>query len=402
MLWNMLLISLREIRRNVMRSSLTILGIVIGVAAVIIMVNIGRGVTAQITKDIAALGENLLVLTPGAVQTSLGVMSDAVSFETSDAMAIEQEILNVTAVAGSASKSMLTVYGGENRSTSVAGIDSGFFTVKNWSIAQGRAFNEAELRGGKPVCILGATVRKALFGLRKPLGASIRLAKLSCEVIGVLESKGQSMAGVDRDDLVVMPLRAFQKRIAGNRDVSVIYVSAARSDVTSEVKRNIESLMRERRRLRQNAENDFEVYDLVEITRTTADANRLLTATLGAVATVSLVVGGIGIMNIMLVSVTERTREIGIRLAIGAREGEVLIQFLVEAILLASFGGIAGIFLGLAGSAIAAHFIEIPLVLSLAIMIIAFTFSGAIGVLFGYFPAHKAARLNPIDALRHE
>lgn len=403
MLWNMLLLALREIRRNIMRSSLTILGIVIGVAAVIIMITLGQGTTARVAADIAALGQNLLIIEPGVLQESLGgVISEASPFDENDVEAIKKEISNIIAVAGSASRPMLAVYGSKKKSTAVTGTDSEFFTIKNWLVDHGRVFNEAELRGGKSVCILGTSVYKALFGSQDPIGASIRLGKLSCEVIGVLKAKGQSMAGVDQDDLVVMPLHAYQKRIAGNRDVSVIYVSAASSEVTGEVKGSIESLLRERRRLRQDAENDFEVFDLVEIARTTADSIRVLTIMLGAIAAVSLLVGGIGIMNIMLVSVTERTREIGIRLAIGARGGEVLIQFLVEAILLASFGGFAGIFLGFIGSAIAAYFMEIPFVPNLIVVIIAFTFSGAVGILFGYFPAQKAARLNPIDALRYE
>jgi ABC-type antimicrobial peptide transport system, permease component len=403
MLWNTLLLALREIRRNVMRSSLTILGVVVGVAAVIIMVTLGGGYSARITTDIASLGENLLIVTPGTAQRALGgLMSSAASFNVNDARALDQEISNVMAVAASATKSMLVVYGSKNQSTTVTGTDSGFFKVKNWPIDQGSPFSEAELGAGKPACILGSTVREALFGPQNPLGASIRLEKLSCQVIGVLESKGVSITGMDQDDLVVMPLRAFQRRIAGNRDVSAIYVAAASGEVTAEVKRNIEFLMRERRHLKQDAKNDFEVHDLTEIASKAASTNQMLTALLGTIATVSLVVGGIGIMNIMLVSVTERTREIGIRLAIGAREKELLMQFLVEAIVLASFGGIAGILLGLVGSATAAHFLGIFFIPNLAIVVIAFIFSGAVGVMFGYFPAHKAARLNPIDALRHE
>jgi putative ABC transport system permease protein len=402
MLWNTLLLALREISRNVMRSSLTILGVVIGVAAVIIMVTLGGGASAQITTEIASLGENLLIVTPGTAQKALGVTSSTAPFNLNDAKALDQEISNVMAVSASATKSMRVVYGGKNRSTTVTGTDSAFFKVKNWPIDQGRPFSEAELLAGKPVCILGTIVRDALFGPQDPLGASIRLGTLSCEVIGVLRSKGGWITGMDQDDLVVMPLHAFQRRIAGNRDVSTIYVAVASGKATAEVKRNIELVMRERRHLMQNAENDFEVIDLTEIASKAASTHQVLTALLGAIATVSLVVGGIGIMNIMLVSVTERTREIGIRLAIGAREKEVLMQFLVEAIVLASFGGIVGMLLGLVGSAIAAHFLGIPFIPNLAMVIIAFLFSGAVGVIFGYFPARKAARLNPIDALRHE
>jgi putative ABC transport system permease protein len=402
MLWNTLLLALREIRRNVMRSSLTILGVVIGVAAVIIMVTLGGGASAQITAEIASLGENLLIITPGTSHKSLGVTSSAVPFNLNDAKALDQEISNLTAVSASATKSMRVVYGSNNRSTTVTGTDSAFFKVKNWPVDQGRPFSEADLFAGKPVCILGTIVRDALFGPQNPLGTSIRLGKLSCKVIGILRSKGGWITGMDQDDLLVMPLHAFQRRIAGNRDVSTIYVAVASDKAIAEVKRNIELLMRDRRHLMQNAENDFEVFDLTEIARKAESTHQILTALLGAIATVSLVVGGVGIMNIMLVSVTERTREIGIRLAIGAREKEILMQFLVEAMVLASFGGIVGMVLGLVGSAIAAHFLEIPFIPNLAIVIIAFLFSGAVGVMFGYFPAYKAARLNPIDALRHE
>jgi putative ABC transport system permease protein len=402
MLWNTLLLALREIRRNVMRSSLTILGVVIGVAAVIIMVTLGGGASAQITTEIASLGENLLIVTPGTAQKALGVTSSTAPFNLNDAKALDQEISNVMAVSASATKSMRVVYGSKNRSTTVTGTDSAFFKVKNWPIDQGRPFSEAELLAGKPVCILGTIVRDALFGPQDPLGASIRLGKLACEVIGVLRSKGGWITGMDQDNLVVMPLHAFQRRIAGNRDVSTIYIAVASGEATAEVKRNIELLMRERRHLMQNAENDFQVIDLTEIASKAASTHHVLTALLGAIATVSLVVGGIGIMNIMLVSVTERTREIGIRLAIGAREKDLLMQFLVEAIVLASFGGIAGMLLGLVGSAIAAHFLGIPFIPNVAMVIIAFLFSGAVGIMFGYFPARKAARLNPIDALRHE
>ena len=402
MLWNTLLLALREIRRNVMRSSLTILGVVIGVAAVIIMVTLGGGASAQITREIASLGENLLVITPGTSQKSLGVTSSATPFNLNDTKALDQEISNLMAVSATASTSMRVVYGSNNRSTTVVGTDSAFFKVKNWPVAQGQSFSEAELVAGKPVCILGTIVRDALFGPQNPLGTSIRLGKLSCKVIGILRSKGGWITGMDQDDLLVMPIHAFQRRIAGNRDVSTIYVAVANGKAIAEVKRNIELLMRDRRHLMQNAENDFEVFDLTEIARKAEGIYQVLTALLGSIATVSLVVGGIGIMNIMLVSVTERTREIGIRLAIGAREKEVLMQFLVEAIVLASFGGIVGMLLGLVVSAIAAHFLGIPFILNLAIVIIAFLFSGAVGVMFGYFPAYKAARLNPIDALRHE
>ncbi|MCA1853931.1 MAG: ABC transporter permease, partial [Beggiatoa sp.] len=227
MLWNTLLLALREIRRNVMRSSLTILGVVIGVAAVIIMVTLGGGASAQITGEIASLGENLLIITPGTSEKSLGVTSSAAPFKLNDAKALDQEISHLMAVSASATKTMRVVYGSNNRSTTVTGTDSAFFKVKNWPVDQGRPFSEAELFAGKPVCILGTIVRDALFGPQNPLGTSIRLGKLSCKVIGILRSKGGWITGMDQDDLLVMPLHAFQRRIAGNRDVSTIYVAVA-------------------------------------------------------------------------------------------------------------------------------------------------------------------------------
>ena len=403
MLWNTLLLAFREIRRNVLRSSLTILGIVIGVAAVIIMVTLGRGATAQVTADIASLGSNLLTLRPGeAFHGPGGVRSASRPFTISDAEAIEREISGISGVAPMASKSMLVVYGNENWTTSVTGSNNSFFTVQNWNIANGRQFTDSELRAGKPICIIGATIQKELFRNQDAVGNYIRVGKISCEVIAVLESKGQSTFGQDRDDIVVMPLRAFQRRISGNLDINSIQISAISGDLTEKVKQDIELLMRQRRRISGKDIDDFNVRDMQEIAARVTGTTQTLTALLGAVAAVSLMVGGIGIMNIMLVSVTERTREIGIRLAIGAREHDVLTQFLVEAIVLAAFGGILGILLGVGGSSFVAPSLGVPFVFDPLTLIIAFAFSAAVGIIFGYFPARKAARMNPIDALRHE
>jgi putative ABC transport system permease protein len=269
-------------------------------------------------------------------------------------------------------------------------------------VETGRQFTESEVRSGKGACILGKTARKELFGNQDPMGARIRLEKLSCEVVGILESKGQNIMGTDQDDLVLVPLRTFQRRIAGNQDVGQILVSARDGKSTDKAKKEIGSLMRERRNLPQTKENDFTVMDMQEIAATLSGTTRVLTALLGAVAAISLMVGGIGIMNIMLVSVTERTREIGIRLAIGALEGEVLLQFLVEAITLSSLGGLIGIGLDLAGSFGLTGVLQLPFIFNPGIVVISFFFSAAMGVIFGYFPARKAARLDPIDALRHE
>ena len=403
MLCNAILLAFREIRRNVMRSALTMLGIVIGVAAVITMVTLGRGATAQVTAEIASMGSNLLYMRQGQrFRGPGGVRAPTDPFDLDDVEAIVREISAVAAAAPVTSGSVLAIYGNENWTTSVTGTDNAFFKAREWSIEAGRQFTDSELHAGKPVCILGNTVRKELFGTQDPLGASIRIGKLSCQVIGVLEPKGQSTFGRDQDDFIVVPVRTFQRRISGNQDISAIYVSAQASDVTEKVKQDIELLMRQRRHISLTEEDDFHVRDMKEIVTRVTSTTRVLTALLGAVAAVSLVVGGIGIMNIMLVSVTERTREIGIRLAIGAMERDVLRQFLVEAIVLSSLGGLVGIVLGLASSAIAAPILGVPFIFDPVIMVIAFAFSGAVGVIFGYFPARKAARLDPIEALRHE
>jgi putative ABC transport system permease protein len=401
MLWNALLLALREIRRNIMRSSLTILGIVIGVAAVIIMVNLGRGATAQVAAQIASLGSNLLMVRPGQ-RLGPGQRSEAPSFDMKDVEAIEREIGGVVAVAPSAARGVIAIYGNENWSTSVNGTTNAYFRVRDWNIGSGREFTDSELRAGKAVCIIGDTVRQQLFGGQDPLGSKIRLNKLSCEVIGLLASKGQTAMGSDQDDLVLVPLRTFWRRIAGNQDIDRIQVSAREGASTERVQRDIERLLRERRRISPGEDDDFSVRDMKEITETLTGTTQVLTTLLGAVAAVSLLVGGIGIMNIMLVSVTERTREIGIRLAIGALAREVLMQFLVEAVVLSSFGGLIGVMLAIAVSIGLAAMLQLPFVFSWSIVLVAFLFSAAVGVVFGYAPARKAARLDPIDALRYE
>jgi putative ABC transport system permease protein len=401
MWWNALLLAWREIRRNLMRSFLTILGVVIGVAAVITMVTLGSGATARITEQIASLGSNLLMIRAGQ-RMGPGLSSAAPPFNIHDAEAIAREIDAIAAVAPSSSYPLTAIFGNVNWSTTVTGIDNQYFTVRNQAIETGRSFLESELRAGKAACILGATVREKLFGGRDPMGNHIRLQKLSCQVIGILEAKGQSMMGSDQDDLILIPLRTLQRRIAGNQDVSLIQVSVREGASTKKAERDIEQLLRKRRHISPPKEDDFSVRDMKEITKMLTGTTQVMTTLLGAVAAVSLLVGGIGIMNIMLVSVTERTREIGIRLAIGALEREVLLQFLVEAVVLSSFGGLIGILLALIASIGLSNLLQIPFVLNPGIVILAFLFSAAVGVIFGYFPAKKAARLDPIDALRHE
>ena len=400
MWWNALLLAMREVRRNVMRSFLTTLGIVIGVAAVIILVTIGRGATVQVTEQIASLGSNLLMITPGQ-RMGMGQRSAAAAFDMDDVEAVA-DLNSVVAAAPSSSQGVTAVFGNANWSTSVTGINNQFFRVKNLTIESGRHFVDSELRAGKAICILGATVRKELFAGQNPLGERIRVGNVSCQVVGLLEAKGQSTMGRDRDDLILTPLRTFQRRISGKQDINLIQVSVQDGASTEKAEQNIERLMRDRRHISASEDDDFSVMDMKEIAKMLTGTTQVLTALLGAVAAVSLLVGGIGIMNIMLVSVTERTREIGIRLAIGALEREVLMQFLVEAVVLSSLGGIVGIVLALVASVGLSFLLNVPFVFNSGIMIIAFLFSAAVGVIFGYFPARQAARLDPIDALRHE
>lgn len=403
MIWNAFILALREIRRSVMRSILTTLGIVIGVASVIAMVMLGDATTAYVSNSISKLGTNMLIVRPG--QDRKGPRSEdttAKRFSHADLEAIHREITDIRGAAPIGSKGVQAVYGNQNYSTTIDGSDNDYFTVKDWVFESGRTFAPAELQGGKAVCVIGETVRKELFGDQDPLGASIRLGTFSAQVIGVLKPKGASMFGMDQDDIIVVPIRLLQRRVSGNQEISMILVSASSPSVIENVKASLTALFEERRRIKSGDEDDFSVRDMREMVQTLTSTTKMLTLLLGAVATISLLVGGIGIMNIMLVSVTERTREIGIRLAIGALEREVLLQFLVEAVVLSSLGGVIGVILGISFGVGISIIFDLPLVFNTSIVIIAFLFSTLVGVVFGYFPARKAAQLNPIDALRYE
>ena len=402
MFLNALLLALREIRRNALRSALTILGIVIGVASVITMVTIGEGATAQVQADMQKLGTNLLQVFRGQGFGGGGARSASPPFTIDDVRAIEQEIMGIRAVAPSLNSSTQAIFGNANWSTQVVGTSDQYLQVRDWDLATGRNFADTELRSGAAVCILGDTVKQELFGNQDPIGANIRLQKVSCQVIGTLTPKGQSGFGQNQDDVVLVPLRMMQRRLVGNSDVNAILVSARDTASTATVQRDIERLMRERRKIREGAVDDFNVRDLQEITSAFTNSSRVMTTLLSAVAAVSLVVGGVGIMNIMLVSVTERTREIGTRLAVGAMAKDVLLQFLVEAVTLAALGGVIGIVLGLTAGILANNAFNVPYVFNPGIIVISFAFSAAVGIVFGYFPARRAARLDPIEALRHE
>ncbi len=401
MFWNALALGLSAIRRNLLRSFLTILGIVIGVAAVIVIVTLGSGATLQVQQQIGSLGSNMLIIRPGQ-RLGPGMSSVAPPFTRGDVQAVARDIPGVDAVAPSNSAPATVVFNNANWSTSVTGSDNRFFKVRGWQFAAGRNFSEGEQRAGGAVCVIGATVQRALFGADAPLGRKIRLNKLSCEVIGLLAPKGQSSMGADQDDLVVMPLRTLQRRVVGNQEIRLIQLSLLPAASTLQVRNDLEHLLRERRHLSALEENNFSVTDMKEIMTTMATTTRTLTMMLGTVGAVSLLVGGIGIMNIMLVSVTERTREIGIRLAIGALERDVLLQFLIEAVALSLFGGVLGIAVALTASAALCGVLDLPFVWRPDVIVVGAAFSALVGVIFGFYPARKAAQLDPIDALRHE
>ena len=403
MIINAFLLALKEIRRNILRSFLTILGIVIGVASVIAMVMIGDGTTANVKESISKLGTNMLTLRVG--QERRGPPKEdnsAKPFTEGDISAIKNEVQNIKAVASENNTRINIVYGNKSNSASVIGTNNDYFIIKDWEVTDGRIFDESELNSGKSSCIIGTTMVKQLFGEENPIGTNIRLKNLSCNVIGVLKSKGASAFGSDQDEIIIVPLKMFQQKIKGDKDISSILISITSGKYIENAKTEIISLMQERRSLRVDEPDNFHIRDMEEMLSAMTSTTKMLTYLLGSIAGISLLVGGIGIMNIMLVSVTERTREIGTRLAIGAMENEVLLQFLVEAIVLSTLGGIIGIILGLSIGFVAVDVMELAFILNNQIIMISFFFSTLIGVVFGYFPARKAARLNPIDALRYE
>jgi putative ABC transport system permease protein len=403
MIGDAFILALRELRRNLMRAILTTLGIVIGVGSVIAIVTLGNGATAQITSSIGALGSNVLILTPGT-QRGFGQQAaqGAKPFSDADVTAIAREIPHLRALSPETVHTSVVVAGNRNHSSQVIGIEDGYFDAHGTAIAVGRSFSDAELRAGKAVCLLGETVRRQLFGAQDPTGTRVRVGQSACEVVGVLAAKGKSTFGQDQDDIALMPLKAVQRRLNGNSDIASVWLAAGGQGDTKQIIAQTQALMRQRRHIAMPSDDDFSVADLAQISQTINQTTGMLAAFLAAVAAVSLLVGGIGIMNIMLVSVTERTREIGIRLAIGARERDVLLQFLVEAMAMSAMGGMVGIMLGLGLSFAATLALKMPYLPSAASILVAFVFSAAIGMAFGYLPARRAARLDPIEALRHE
>ncbi len=399
---NTLLLALREIRRNLLRSFLTILGIVIGVSAVITMVTVGNGATRAVQDQISSLGTNLLMVRPGQRLGPGMPGGGAPSFKESDAEAIALQIGGVRAVAPEARSGATVVANGRNWQTSITGSTNAYFDTNNWTLASGRRFTDAELQAGGAVCLIGQTLRRELFAGTDPIGQPLRVKQFSCEIVGLLAGKGQAAMGNDQDDMVLIPLRTLQRRVTGSQRVATLLVSMQDGSDGTRIKASLRQLLRERRKLAPGDEDNFNVLDTQQLADTLSGTTKVMTMLLGAVAAVSLLVGGIGIMNIMLVSVTERTREIGIRLAIGALEREVLMQFLIEAVALSSLGGMVGIGLATGASIGIARLMEVPYLFDARINVLSFVFSAGIGVLFGFFPARRAARLDPIEALRHE
>jgi putative ABC transport system permease protein len=404
MLLNTLLLALRSIRRNLLRSFLTILGIVIGVSAVITMVTLGNGATLAVQNQISGLGSNLLQVRPGQrmMGPGGGGGAGAPAFKEVDSEAVASQIGGIAAAAPEARTGSTVVANGRNWTSSIIGSTNDWLSIGNWKLASGREFTGDELRAGAAVCLIGETVRRELYGTRDAVGTQLRVKQISCEVVGLLASKGQGAFGNDQDDLVLVPIKTLQRRITGNTRVNTLLVSMADGSDPSRVKAGLTQLLRERRKLAATDEDNFNVLDTKQLGETLSGTTKVMTMLLGAVAAVSLLVGGIGIMNIMLVSVTERTREIGLRLAIGALEREVLLQFLIEAVVLAALGGLIGIALATGASILLADVMDVPFLFNPVVNVLSFFFSAGIGVLFGYFPARRAARMDPIEALRHE
>jgi putative ABC transport system permease protein len=398
MIGTTILLAFREIRRHLLRSFLTTLGIIIGVAAVITMVTLGRGLTASVQEDIAGLGSNVFIIFP--IETDRGPPRP---FDEDDIRAVEQQIGGVVAVAGSVSTNATAVHNGQDWATSVQGADMAFFAAQSIEVVEGRGFSEAEEAVGRDVCVVGPKVVEEIFGTGEVLGEEMRIGAVSCTVIGVIDERASAVGGGnDADNVVLMPLKIVQRRFTGGTNVQFFVVKYSEEYEPLAIQDQLVDLMRERRVLQDGQDNDFNIVDTGEINDTVNEVTGVMTLVVAAIAGISLLVGGIGIMNIMLVSVTERTREIGIRLAIGALAREVRLQFLTEAVVLCCFGGLVGIVLALALSTLLASAIDIPYMFDAGTNILSFVFSAVMGIIFGYYPAHRASKLDPIDALRHE
>ena len=396
-------LSLRALWRNKTRAMLTTLGVVIGVGSVIAMLGIGSGAQQRIADQLASMGTNSLVIRPGSV-TRGGVRTGAggiTSLTRADADAIA-ELPDVVAVAPSVRTTDQVRYRGTNWGTAIEGVTPDYITVRSWPLAEGEFISRRHVRAASHVCVLGQTVARELFGLRSPLEESIVIKGLACTVIGVLTEKGATAWGSDQDDAIFAPITTVQRKLKGITHIERIELVAGDREASFRLLKEIKDLLRQRHRLRKDQPDDFRTYNRAELAQTSEESARVFTWLLGSIASVSLLVGGIGIMNIMLVSVTERTREIGIRMALGARQRDILWQFLLEALVLSTAGGVLGILLGLSGAMAVARFSELPVSVTPGSVLIAFLFAGLVGVFFGLHPARKASRLRPIEALRYE
>lgn len=400
-------IALRALRVNKMRSALTMLGIIIGVGAVITMLAVGTGASQRISEQISSMGSDLIIILPGAT-TAGGVrmgMGTQPTLSMGDAEAIKRESTSVSYVAPDLSEVTQVVYGNQNWATGVRGTTSDILNVRDWHLASGRSFTEQDIKSATKVCMLGQSVVENLFGDIDPIGKIVRIKKVPFTVIGILSRKGQSPSGQDQDDVIYVPITTAQKKLIGTAFpgmVRIIMVKARSTEDLSAAEKQITELLRQRHRIGSKQENDFTVRNLTQIWQTQEQSTRVMTILLGAIASVSLLVGGIGIMNIMLVSVTERTREIGIRMAVGAKTWDIRLQFIIEALTLSLIGGITGIIIGIAGSNVLSILAGWPTIILPFSIILAFGFSGLVGIFFGIYPAHKASLLNPIEALRYE
>ena len=398
------MIALRALRRNKLRSGLTALGIIIGVASVVAMVAVGNGAQARIEAQVSALGQNLLSIFAGS-RRSGGVNSglgSASSMTLADADAIRREVTDVVAVSPEDSTTAQAIANGRNWSTTVAGESPDYLKIRDWKLASGSMFADREVRGAAKVAVIGSKTANELFGPLNPVGQTVRVQGIPFVIIGLLESKGAGMGGQNQDDRIIIPYTTVMKRVTGDkylRSINVQIVSADRMEVAQQ---QITSLLRQRHRLTADRDNDFNIFNQKEIADTVSSISRIITLLLGAISGISLVVGGIGIMNIMLVSVTERTREIGIRIAVGAQPGDIRLQFLIEAITLSLLGGIIGVLFGVGASRLVAVVANFNAIVSVSSILLAFGVSFVIGVFFGFYPARKAAALDPIDALRYE